>query len=169
MDDLVARVLRELPDTSKDRYDIAYQRGRAQARSGLLFGGLAMGALGGAAAMFLLDPARGRGRRAELSQRLTALTNDLSRTAGGRGKDLRNRAQGLAHQLNLPGTPPSNEERRAELTESAAAAGAPYARGMSTRDTAEALRTTDQTVDDQTKQVVVAAGAIRSDEEARGL
>ena len=28
MDDLVSRLVRELPDTNRDRYDIAYERGR---------------------------------------------------------------------------------------------------------------------------------------------
>lgn len=112
--DIVSRMVRELPDTDQDRYDIAYARGRAQARSAMLFGGLAAGLLGGAIGTFLLDPARGRARRIELGQRLTGLRNDLQRTAEGRGKDLRNRAMGAATEMGLPGTPSSNEERRAE-------------------------------------------------------
>ena len=43
MNDVVVRLLRELPDTDKDRYDIAFERGRAQARSSLLFGGMTIG------------------------------------------------------------------------------------------------------------------------------
>ena len=45
MNDVVFRLLRELPDTDKDRYDIAFERGRAQARSSLLFGGMTIGTL----------------------------------------------------------------------------------------------------------------------------
>jgi hypothetical protein len=114
MDDLVSRLARELPDTSKDRYDIAYQRGRSQARSSLLFGGMAIGLAAGALAMYLLDPRQGNGRRTELGQRLGAVGRDLSRTVAGRGADLRNRAKGAATELGLPGTPSSNAERREE-------------------------------------------------------
>jgi hypothetical protein len=114
MDDLVNRLARELPGTDTSRYDIAYRRGRAQARSSLLFGGLALGSVAGALTMFLLDPIEGRSRRAALGQRIGALGNDLRRTAQGRGADLRNRAIGAATELGLPGTPPSNEELRAE-------------------------------------------------------
>ena len=84
MDDVVFRLLRELPDTDKDRYDIAYERGRAQARSSLLFGGMAIGLLAGALGLFLLDPVVGGGRRARLAQRAKAVLRDLQRTVGGR-------------------------------------------------------------------------------------
>lgn len=112
MDDLVGRLLRELPDTNKDRYDVAYERGRAQARSTWFVGGLALGLAVGGAAMALFDPRLGHGRRVELGQRLGALVTDLSRTLQGRGRDLGNRAFGAATELGLPGTPASNAERR---------------------------------------------------------
>jgi hypothetical protein len=113
MDDIVGRLMRELPDTDKDRYDIAYERGRAQARSSLLGGGLAAGLAAGAALMFLLDPRLGRGRRIELRQRVSGALNGLRRTLAARGDDIGNRALGAATELGLPGTPQSNEERRA--------------------------------------------------------
>ena len=113
MDDIITRLMRELPDTDKDRYDLAYERGRAQARSTLAAGGLAVGLAAGAALMFLLDPRLGRARRIELGQRLSGATNGLRRTLAARRKDLGNRAVGAATELGLPGTPPSNEERRA--------------------------------------------------------
>jgi hypothetical protein len=113
MDDIISRLMRELPDTDKDRYDIAYERGRAQARSSLAAGGLAVGLAAGAALMFLFDPRLGRGRRIELRQRLGGAMNGLRRTLAARQTDLGNRALGAATQLGLPGTPPSNEERRA--------------------------------------------------------
>lgn len=113
MDDIVGRLMRELPDTDKDRYDIAYERGRAQARSSLAAGGLAVGLAAGATLMFLLDPRLGRGRRIELRQRLSGAMNGLRRTLAARREDLGNRALGAATELGLPGTPPSNEERRA--------------------------------------------------------
>ena len=67
MNDVVFRLLRELPDTDKDRYDVAYERGRAQARSSLLFGGMTIGLVAGALGLFLLDPVAGSGRRAQLA------------------------------------------------------------------------------------------------------
>jgi len=54
MEDIVGRLLRELPDTDKDRYDIAFARGRAQARSSLVFSGLAIEAIFIAALSILL-------------------------------------------------------------------------------------------------------------------
>lgn len=81
MKDLISRIQRELPDTDKDRYDAAYARGQAQARSGLLFGGLAFGALLGAAVMFLFDPNRGADRRAQLASRMTGIRGDLQNRA----------------------------------------------------------------------------------------
>jgi hypothetical protein len=103
MDDLVGRLLRELPDTDKDRYDIAYARGRAQVRSALLFGGLALGLATGAAATLLLDPSEGRGRRAAITERLGAVLKDV-------------RAMVRARREDLPATPPSNAEQRAQAT-----------------------------------------------------
>jgi hypothetical protein len=113
MDDIVGRLLRELPDTDKDRYDLAYQRGRAQARSSLIGGGLAVGLAAGAALMFLLDPRLGRGRRIDIRQRLGGAANGLRRTIAARRTDIGNRALGAATELGLPGTPPSNADRRA--------------------------------------------------------
>ncbi|HEU5202910.1 MAG TPA: hypothetical protein VFU17_01300 [Candidatus Limnocylindrales bacterium] len=113
MDDIISRLMRELPDTDKDRYDIAYERGRAQARTSLAAGGLAIGLAAGAAVMFLFDPRLGRGRRIELRQRLNGALNGLRRTLAARREDIGNRAMGAATELGLPGTPPSNQERRA--------------------------------------------------------
>ncbi len=131
MDDLVGRITRELPDTDRSRYDIAYERGRAQARSSMLFGGAALGAIVGAAAMFLLDPTHGRGRRIELGQRLGALGRDLGRAIGGRTTDLRNRAVGAASELGLPGTPnhTASEEAAASERDHGAAIPAPRSAG----------------------------------------
>ena len=113
MDDILGRLMRELPDTDKDRYDLAYQRGRAQARSSLIAGGLAVGLAAGAGLMFLLDPRLGRGRRIDIRQRLGGAANGLRRTIAARRTDIGNRALGAATELGLPGTPPSNAERRA--------------------------------------------------------
>jgi gas vesicle protein len=101
MKDVVSRIQRELPDTDKDRYDVAYERGRTQARSGLLLGGMVFGAIAGVAATFLLDPVRGSGRRAELASRAMGMKNDLTRVAGGRIEDLQNRAKGAAIETGI--------------------------------------------------------------------
>jgi hypothetical protein len=109
MKDLVARVQRELPDTDHDRYDIAYERGRAQARSSLLLGGLAIGSAIGAGLMWLFDPSRGSGRRAQLASRAEGIKNDLARTAGGRadrdyGEGYREGFAQTEHDPMAPGT-----------------------------------------------------------------
>ena len=70
---VVSRIQRELPDTDQTRYDVAYERGRAQARSTLMFGGLAVGSALGAGLMWLMDPAHGASRRAQLSSRIDEL------------------------------------------------------------------------------------------------
>jgi gas vesicle protein len=124
--DFLSRLQRELPDTDKDRYDIAYEQGAHQARSGLLFGGLLVGAVAGGAALFLLDPARGAGRRAQLASRATGLRNDLARTAAGKGEDLQNRARGAAieHGVTKPddaGSKRSNASRDGAKRETAKA------------------------------------------------
>ena len=105
MKDFVARIQRELPDTDEDRYDVAYERGRAQARSGLLLGGLAVGSAVGAGLMWLFDPARGATRRAQLASRAEGLKNDLTRTAEGRTEDIQNRLHGFAIERGIKDPP----------------------------------------------------------------
>jgi gas vesicle protein len=133
----LSRLQRELPDTNKDRYDIAYEQGVHQARSGLLFGGMIVGALAGAAAMFLLDPARGAGRRAELASRATGLRNDLTRTASGRTDDLQNRARGAAIEHGVVkqddiGSKHAKRARDSDTTESVTGVGAKRATASTT-------------------------------------
>ena len=102
MKNLINRIQRELPDTDKNRYDAAYERGRAQARSGPLLGGLAFGAIVGAGLMFLFDPDRGAARRSQLASRGIGVRDDLARTAGSHLEDLQNRAKdtnGTSHTL----------------------------------------------------------------------
>lgn len=52
----------------------------------------------GAAAMYLLDPNRGAGRRARVVDQATSVVNRTGRTFRRVGTDLRNRATGAAHQ-----------------------------------------------------------------------
>lgn len=51
----------------------------------------------GAGAMYLLDPAMGKRRRALLRDRLVHLRHAAGETAAKTGRDLRNRARGLGH------------------------------------------------------------------------
>ncbi|HEY0443850.1 MAG TPA: hypothetical protein VGC90_06495, partial [Candidatus Limnocylindrales bacterium] len=106
MKSLFSRVQRELPDTDKDRYDIAYERGRAQSRSSLLFGGLALGALSGLIGMFILDPARGARRRADIAARVGGLRGQVAsatRTASQKATDLAGKAKDTAADRGMSG------------------------------------------------------------------
>ena len=58
-----------------------------------------LGGIGaGAAVMYFLDPDRGARRRALVRDKAVGLKNDASYAIAGKAKDLRNRAQGLAHE-----------------------------------------------------------------------
>jgi len=58
-----------------------------------------LGGIGaGAAAMYFLDPDQGTRRRALVRDKAIGLKNDATRVVTGRAKDLRNRAQGIAHE-----------------------------------------------------------------------
>lgn len=48
--------------------------------------------------MYLLDPDRGRRRRALLRDKAKGLSNDALKAASRKSHDLRNRAQGLLHE-----------------------------------------------------------------------
>src|SRR2546426_8154582 len=77
MKDVIAEVQRQLPGTDKDRYDIAYERGKIQARSALATAGLALGVVVGTALMFFFDPVMGKRRRALLRDKAAAISNDI--------------------------------------------------------------------------------------------
>lgn len=105
MKDILSRVQRELPDTDQTRYDVAYERGRAQARSTLLFGGLAVGSAVGGALMWLFDPGKGAGRRAQLGDKLGSIGRGASRSGGGKMEHLRNRVEGFAIERGAKSPP----------------------------------------------------------------
>src|SRR5215813_6081825 len=82
--------------------------------SGLGAGWIAplLGGMGiGAALMYLFDPDRGRGTRARLSDQLASKANRLGETVGRKARDLRNRTQGLLHDVGLL---PSGKRGRVE-------------------------------------------------------
>lgn len=58
-----------------------------------------LGALGiGAAAMYLLDPNKGKRRRALIRDKAVGLKDDVKQTIDKQSKDLSNRAQGFLHE-----------------------------------------------------------------------
>ena len=106
MKDIAAEVQRNLPGTDKDRYDIAYARGKTQARSALATTGLALGLAVGTALMFFFDPVMGPARRAQLRQRAMGMSKEISGAAESKVEDTPNRAKDLAEEHDMPGTEP---------------------------------------------------------------
>ena len=75
---LVTNLERELPTTDKDRYDRAFGRGFARARTSFVIVGAATGIAAGIAGAYLLDPQRGPQRRNALRTKLRRTTEDVS-------------------------------------------------------------------------------------------
>ena len=70
--------------------------GRRKESQGLAKGLLLLGGIGlGAALMYMLDPDKGRRRRALLRDQLTSASNRASKALGRTSRDLSNRAQGV--------------------------------------------------------------------------
>jgi gas vesicle protein len=107
----VARLERELPDTDKDRYDRAYERGRAQTRAIYVAGGLAIGIGAGIAAAVLLDPKRGAERRAQIAR----FKDRVARQASERSRELTTRAKSMAAERGI-GTPTNPSMDRTGIT-----------------------------------------------------
>jgi len=101
MKDIVAEVQRNLPGTDKDRYDIAYERGRTQARSALATTGIAPGL-----AVGTFDPVMGPARRAQLRQRAMSMSKEISGAAESKVEDTANSAKGLAAEHDMTGSEP---------------------------------------------------------------
>ena len=98
---LVTNLERELPTTDKDRYDRAFHRGRARARTSFLGIGLVAGILGGIAGAFFLDPERGRHRREQAASRARKAARQLSREVRRRATWTSQRARGIAIERGL--------------------------------------------------------------------
>ena len=98
---IVETLERDLPTTDKGRYDRAYSRGWARARTGFVIVGAAAGIAAGIAGAFLLDPNNGPRRREALRTKLRTttegVTGQLSRTATMATE----RARGLAVERGL--------------------------------------------------------------------
>jgi gas vesicle protein len=93
----VARLERELPDTDKNRYDRAFERGRTQARTMYVVGGVAIGIGAGIAAAILLDPQRGAERRAQMAK----FRDRIARQASERSRELATRAKSMAAERGI--------------------------------------------------------------------
>ena len=99
----VTRLERELPDTDKNRYDRAYERGRVQTRTIYVVGGLAIGIGAGIAAAVLMDPKRGPERRAQIVR----FKDRVARQASERSRQLASQAKSMAAERGIgqPATP----------------------------------------------------------------
>jgi hypothetical protein len=81
-------------------------------RISLIMGGVGVGAL----LMYLFDPDRGRGRRSRLSDQVSSKATRLGRTAEAKARDLRNRAQGLMHNVGVRGPHSESTDRAGNET-----------------------------------------------------
>ena len=86
---VMTRLERELPDTDKDRYDRAFERGRVQTRTIYVGVGVAVGIGAGIVAAVLLDPQRGKARREAIAR----WKDDVARQAAKGAKAASERAQ----------------------------------------------------------------------------
>jgi hypothetical protein len=108
MNEVVGRLERELPDTDKDRYDRAFERGRVRARSAFLGVGVLIGAAAGVAAAFLMDPERGAARREALAGRAKTLSDQAPKVGQQvRSAFERGRQAAADRGLPVPGTTPA--------------------------------------------------------------
>jgi hypothetical protein len=109
---IVENLERDLPTTDKGRYDRAYSRGWARARTGFVIVGAAAGIAAGIAGAFLLDPNEGPRRREALRSKLRSttegVTGQLSRTASMATE----KARGLAVDRGLIKPDEAGDTRR---------------------------------------------------------
>jgi gas vesicle protein len=98
---LVSNLERDLPTTDGDRYDRAFRRGFARARTSFVVIGAATGIAAGIAGAFLLDPQRGPQRRAEIQTRLRRTTRDVSRQVQRTATMTADKAKGFAYERGL--------------------------------------------------------------------
>jgi hypothetical protein len=98
---LVENLERELPTTDKGRYDRAYERGWARARSSFVVVGAVTGILAGIAGAYFLDPKRGPQRRQRIGSNVRRVTKDVSHQVGRTATMTADRARGFAHERGL--------------------------------------------------------------------
>jgi gas vesicle protein len=98
---LVANLERELPTTDGDRYDRAFRRGFARARTSFVVIGAATGIAAGIAGAFLLDPERGPERRRAIQARVRRTTSDVTRQVQRTATMTADRAKGFAYERGI--------------------------------------------------------------------
>ena len=98
---LVTNLERELPTTDKDRYDRAFGRGFARARTSFVIVGAATGIAAGIAGAYLFDPQRGTQRRNALRTRLRRTTDDVTTQVRRTATLTADRARGFAYERGL--------------------------------------------------------------------
>jgi hypothetical protein len=98
---LVTNLERELPTTDKDRYDRAFGRGFARARTSFVIVGAATGIAAGIAGAYLFDPQRGPQRRNALRTKLRRTTDDVTTQVRRTATLTADRARGFAYERGL--------------------------------------------------------------------
>ncbi len=98
---LVTNLERELPSTDKDRYDRAFGRGFARARTSFVVIGAAAGIAAGIAGAFLLDPQRGPERRKAIRTKVRTTTDDVTSQVRRTATMTADRARGFAYERGL--------------------------------------------------------------------
>ena len=98
---LVTNLERELPNTDKDRYDRAFGRGFARARTSFVIVGAATGIAAGIAGAYLFDPQRGPHRRNALRTKLRRTTDDVTSQVRRTATMTADRARGFAYERGL--------------------------------------------------------------------
>jgi hypothetical protein len=98
---LVENLERELPTTDKGRYDRAYSRGWARARTSFVVVGALTGIIAGIAGAYLFDPRHGSQRRDMITTRVRRTTKDATRQASRAARLTTDRARGFAVERGL--------------------------------------------------------------------
>ena len=106
---------RRSADLIRERAELAARGDRASARGGLLVG--LLGAAAGAAAAFLFDPARGRARRAQLTDQAAAGVRRLARQAERTVGRVRGQVEGKLAASRAAGSPEARPLDDATLTD----------------------------------------------------
>jgi len=101
---IVEHLERELPTTDKGRYDRAYERGWARARSSFVIVGALTGIIAGVAGAYFLDPKRGPQRRQRIGGTVRKPTTDASRQVSRTATMTADRARGFAHERGMLGS-----------------------------------------------------------------
>jgi hypothetical protein len=94
---LASRVEQELPDTDKDRYLRAFERGRIQTRTRYIVVGAIVGIAAGILGVVFAD----KQRRDAAARRLSSLSADVSRQVQGKAKYAQDRARGIAIERGM--------------------------------------------------------------------